>query len=90
MDQVAKNDEIHRLSSRFIPQGHTSLYPRYVVSASRAVIRDVEGRECIDFAGGIGVMNVGLIRTLMPLTIKAEQLERGLAILADGLKSLGR
>ena len=76
MDQVAKNDEIHRLRSRSIPQGHTSLHPRYVASASGAVIRDVEGREYIDFATGIGVMNVGLIRTLMPLTIKDEQLER--------------
>ena len=59
MDHVAENDEIHRLRSRFIPQGHTSLHPRYVASASGAVIRDVEGREYIDFAGGIGVMNVG-------------------------------
>jgi 4-aminobutyrate aminotransferase/(S)-3-amino-2-methylpropionate transaminase len=90
MDQVAKNEEIHRLHSRFNPQGHTSLHPRYVASASGAVIRDVEGWEYIDFAGGIGVMNVGMIRTLMPLTITDEHLERGLAILADGLKSLGR
>jgi 4-aminobutyrate aminotransferase/(S)-3-amino-2-methylpropionate transaminase len=59
MDQVTKNDEIHRLRSRFIPQGHASLYPRYVASASGAVIRDVEGREYVDFAGGIGVMSVG-------------------------------
>jgi hypothetical protein len=29
------------------------------VSASGAVIRDAGGRELIDFAGGIGVMNVG-------------------------------
>ena len=79
MDQVAKNDEIHRLRSRFIPQGHTSLHPRYVASASGAVIRDVEGREYIDFAGGIGVMNVGHCH---PRVVAA--------ILADGLKSLGR
>lgn len=59
MDQVTKNDEIHRLRSQVIPQGHTSLHPRYVASASGAVIRDVEGREYIDFAGGIGVMNIG-------------------------------
>lgn len=59
MDHIAKNEEIHQLRSQFIPQGHTSGQPRYVASASGAVIRDVEGREYIDFAGGIGVMNVG-------------------------------
>ena len=30
-----------------------------VDSASGAILRDLEGREIIDFAGGIGVMNVG-------------------------------
>ena len=59
MDQIDKKDEIHRRRSRFIPQGHASLQTRYVASASGAIIRDVEGREYIDFAGGIGVMNVG-------------------------------
>jgi len=59
MDQVDKKDEIHRRRSRFIPQGYASLQPCYVASAKGAIIRDVEGREYIDFAGGIGVMNVG-------------------------------
>jgi 4-aminobutyrate aminotransferase/(S)-3-amino-2-methylpropionate transaminase len=79
MDQVGKNDEIHRLRSRYIPQGQSSLHPRYVASASGAVIRDVEGREYIDFAGGIGVMNIGRCH---PRVVAA--------IPADGLKSLGR
>jgi len=79
MDQVAKNDEIHRLRSRFIPQGHTSLHPRYVVSAQGAVIRDVEGREYINFNAGIGVMNVGHRHPRVVAAIRA-----------DGLKSLGR
>ena len=59
MKQSTRNEEIHRLRSQFIPQGHTSGQSRYVASAGGAVIRDVEGREYIDFAGGIGVMNVG-------------------------------
>jgi 4-aminobutyrate aminotransferase/(S)-3-amino-2-methylpropionate transaminase len=59
MDHVAKNEEIHRRRSQLIPQGHASLQPCYVASAKGAIIRDVEGREYIDFAGGIGVMNVG-------------------------------
>jgi 4-aminobutyrate aminotransferase/(S)-3-amino-2-methylpropionate transaminase len=46
------------------------------------------------FEKGLLLLSCGtfgnVIRTLMPLTITDEQLERGLAILADGLKSLGR
>jgi 4-aminobutyrate aminotransferase / (S)-3-amino-2-methylpropionate transaminase / 5-aminovalerate transaminase len=59
MEKFSKNDEIHRLRSRFVPRGYTSLHPCYVASASGAIVRDIEGREYIDFAGGIGVMNVG-------------------------------
>ena len=59
MSPIVKNEEIHQLRSHVIPQGHTSGQPCYVSSARGAVIRDVEGREYIDFAGGIGVMNVG-------------------------------
>ena len=59
MHNVSKNDEIHRLRSQFIPQGHASLHPCYVASARGALIFDVEGKEYIDFAGGIGVMNIG-------------------------------
>ena len=33
--------------------------PVYVARARNAMITDVEGREYIDFAAGIGVMNVG-------------------------------
>ena len=48
----------------------------------------------ICFEKGLLLLSCGtfgnVIRTLMPLTITDEQLERGLAILADGLKSLGR
>jgi 4-aminobutyrate aminotransferase / (S)-3-amino-2-methylpropionate transaminase / 5-aminovalerate transaminase len=32
---------------------------KFVESAEGAIIRDVEGREFIDFAGGIGAMNIG-------------------------------
>jgi 4-aminobutyrate aminotransferase/(S)-3-amino-2-methylpropionate transaminase len=46
------------------------------------------------FEKGLLLLSCGtfgnVIRTLMPLIITDEQLERGLAILADGLKSLGR
>ena len=50
---------LFELRQKVIPQGQGSVTPYYVESAKGAVIYDVYGREFIDFAGGIGVMNVG-------------------------------
>ncbi|MBW2604152.1 MAG: 4-aminobutyrate--2-oxoglutarate transaminase [Deltaproteobacteria bacterium] len=53
------NDDLDKLRGQCIPPGHTSLTSSYVKSARGALVWDVEGKEFIDFAGGIGVMNVG-------------------------------
>ena len=53
------NDNLEKIRTEFIPPGHGSIMPSYVDSATGALIRDVDGKEFIDFAGGIGVMNVG-------------------------------
>lgn len=50
MDKYRKN---------VISSGVASVTPIYVESAQGAIIRDVEGKEYIDFGGGIGVMNIG-------------------------------
>ena len=59
MSKTANNKYLHDLRAKVIPQGQGSVTPYYVETARGAVIHDVEGREFIDFAGGIGVMNVG-------------------------------
>ena len=53
------NNSLKDLRDKYIPPGHGSLTSSYVVSARGALIRDAEDREFIDFASGIGVMNVG-------------------------------
>ena len=53
------NNTLKDLRDKVIPPGHGSITSSYVVSARGALIRDVEDREFIDFASGIGVMNVG-------------------------------
>ena len=53
------NDNLAKTRAEFIPPGHGSITPSYVESAKGAIVWDVEGKEFIDFAGGIGVMNVG-------------------------------
>lgn len=45
--------------NRHIPQGPFNVTPAFIKEARGAVLIDVDGRELIDFAGGIGVMNVG-------------------------------
>ena len=45
--------------AKSIPQGAYSVTPGYIKKAQGAVMIDVDGRELIDFAGGIGVNNVG-------------------------------
>ena len=55
----SKNNTLKELRDNYIPPGHGSLTSSYVVSAKGAIVRDVEGRDFIDFSSGIGVMNVG-------------------------------
>jgi 4-aminobutyrate aminotransferase/(S)-3-amino-2-methylpropionate transaminase len=59
MNEKAKNEFLNQLRSKVIPAGHASMTANYVESARGALIWDTEGREFIDFAGGIAVMNVG-------------------------------
>jgi 4-aminobutyrate aminotransferase/(S)-3-amino-2-methylpropionate transaminase len=42
-----------------VPRGVNITLPVFAASADNAEIRDVEGRRYIDFAGGIGVLNIG-------------------------------
>ena len=42
-----------------VPRGPYNVTPLFAESARGAIIRDVEGTEYIDFAGGIGVQNLG-------------------------------
>ena len=59
MDTSSKNQTLAELCRQYVAQGHTCANQVYVESANGAVVRDVTGREYIDFSGGIGVMNIG-------------------------------
>ena len=51
--------EMSRLRAEALPRGVVSATTSIIGSAKNSVITDTDGREFIDFAGGIGVMNVG-------------------------------
>jgi 4-aminobutyrate aminotransferase/(S)-3-amino-2-methylpropionate transaminase len=59
MSENLNAEQLNQLRNKYITAGHASTTNLYAESASGAVIRDMEGREYIDFAGGIAVMNVG-------------------------------
>jgi 4-aminobutyrate aminotransferase / (S)-3-amino-2-methylpropionate transaminase / 5-aminovalerate transaminase len=51
--------ELAELRRRYIPRGITTAHPLVADRAKGAELWDVAGRRYIDFAGGIGVLNVG-------------------------------
>lgn len=53
------NQELIALRNQHVPQGPFNVHPIFAERAAGAKIIDVEGKEYLDFAGGIGVMNVG-------------------------------
>jgi len=59
MNPSSKSEHMSQLRSKVVARGYSSATSCYVESARGAVVRDVDGREFIDFAGGIGVMSVG-------------------------------
>src|ERR1700674_5694733 len=57
--QTATKEELAELRKRYIPRGITTAHPLVADHAQGAELWDVAGRRYVDFAGGIGVMNVG-------------------------------
>ena len=74
-DMANQNEQFSNLRSKFISDGVGSTTTNYIESARGALLRDVEGREFIDFAGGIGTMNIGHCHPRVVAAVK-EQAEK--------------
>jgi 4-aminobutyrate aminotransferase / (S)-3-amino-2-methylpropionate transaminase / 5-aminovalerate transaminase len=59
MSSSKPSARLAELRANFVPQGPFNVTPYFAANAKGAMVYDVDGREFIDFAGGIGVMNVG-------------------------------
>lgn len=75
MKQSFTNKSIAKRRSKSFSSCYASAFNCYVDKAEGALVWDVEGREYIDFAGGIGGMNVGHSHPKVVSAIK-EQAER--------------
>ncbi len=56
---MKSNESLLQERLKHIPQGPFNTHPIFAAKAKGAIITDIEGKEYIDFAGGIGVANVG-------------------------------
>ena len=74
MDRLS-NEQLLKLRSDYISGGVGTVTTQFAESAQGAILRDVEGKEYIDFAGGIAVMNVGHSHPKVVSAIK-EQAEK--------------
>jgi len=57
--QAGTESELAELRSKYVPRGITSSHPIAADRARGSELWDTSGKRYVDFAGGIGVMNVG-------------------------------
>jgi len=55
----SRTDELSGRRTAAVARGVASAYPLFVARAEGARLWDVDGREFVDFAGGIGTLNLG-------------------------------
>lgn len=65
-----KSVELHARRQDAVAVGPYHVTPLYIQSAQGAIVTDVDGNEIIDFAGGIGMQNIGHCH---PKVVKAIQ-----------------
>ena len=54
-----KKSELLKLRQEQVPRGVNQFIPAMIAEAKGVQVKDVEGREFLDFSGGIGALNVG-------------------------------
>jgi len=54
-----RSKELMALRERNVPQGVSVNVPTFIKAGSGAMVEDVDGNLLLDFAGGIGVLNIG-------------------------------
>jgi 4-aminobutyrate aminotransferase/(S)-3-amino-2-methylpropionate transaminase len=74
---MATNAELFERRRAAVPNGVSHASNVFAARAENAEVWDVEGRRYIDFAGGIGVLNVGHRHPTVVAAVK-EQLERSM------------
>ncbi|WP_227369799.1 4-aminobutyrate--2-oxoglutarate transaminase [Halomonas sp. M20] len=66
------NAELNELKQRYVANGAASPAPHFAERAENAEIWDADGKRFIDFAGGIGVLNIGHRHPKVVEAVKAQ------------------
>ncbi len=69
------NAELNELKKRYVANGAASPATQFAARAENALVWDADGNRIIDFAGGIGVLNIGHRHPKVVEAVKA-QLDR--------------
>ena len=69
---MGRSEELMTLRTIHVPKAVFNTHPIFVDRAESALIRDVDGKEYIDFAGGIGVQNVGHCASRVVEAVKSQ------------------
>jgi 4-aminobutyrate aminotransferase/(S)-3-amino-2-methylpropionate transaminase len=56
---MKKNKDMLEMRNKYVPQAVFNTIPSFIQKAKGSKMTDIEGFEMIDFAGGIGTINVG-------------------------------
>ena len=66
------NESLMQRRQAAVPRGVGQIHPIFAESAKNATVTDVEGREFIDFAGGIAVLNTGHLHPKVIAAVQAQ------------------
>ncbi|CAK9891898.1 4-aminobutyrate--2-oxoglutarate transaminase [Pseudomonas sp. NPDC087612] len=66
------NESLMQRRVAAVPRGVGQIHPIFAESAKNATVTDVEGREFIDFAGGIAVLNTGHVHPKIIAAVEAQ------------------
>ncbi|WP_110971693.1 MULTISPECIES: 4-aminobutyrate--2-oxoglutarate transaminase [Pseudomonas] len=66
------NESLMQRRVAAVPRGVGQIHPIFAESAKNATVTDVEGREFIDFAGGIAVLNTGHLHPKVIAAVEAQ------------------
>jgi 5-aminovalerate/4-aminobutyrate aminotransferase len=66
------NESLMQRRVAAVPRGVGQIHPIFAESAKNATVTDVEGREFIDFAGGIAVLNTGHVHPKVIAAVEAQ------------------
>src|SRR5215472_18338009 len=75
LENQSRTPTLLQLRTQHVPRGVSNMHPIFIARAQGAQLWDIDGNEYIDFAGGIGVMNVGHSHPRVVEAVQA-QLER--------------